>query len=74
MTARAADPHCLTAVHRPLQGIPDDAPFHFPEPALPLNWPLAKAPRSEALTAPLGPTLPVRSAAPETLPSATVNG
>ena len=70
---RPAD-HCHVAIHRPLQGIPADAEFHLPEPELPLSCPLAWAPRSEALTTPFRPTLPDRSAAPDTCPSVTTNG
>ena len=29
--------YCFDASHRPLQGTPADAPFHFPDPALPLS-------------------------------------
>ena len=40
-TAKAAGPsgafYCRDASHRPLQGMPADAPFHFPDPALPLS-------------------------------------
>jgi hypothetical protein len=72
--ARCHGHHCLVAIHRPLQGVPVDAAFHFPEPTLPLSWPLAKAPPSETLTMPLFPILPDTSAAPETFPSATTKG
>ena len=33
--------YCREASQRPLQGTPPDAPFHLPEPLLPLSWPLA---------------------------------
>ena len=62
------------ASHRPLHGTPADAPFHFPDPALPLSWPFAYAPLIETRTSPSRPTLPETSAPPaETLPSVTVS-
>src|SRR3982074_3560880 len=62
------------ASHRPLHGTPADAPFHFPDPALPLSWPFAYAPPIETRTSPSRPMLPVTSApAAETLPSVTVS-
>ena len=33
--------YSLVAFHRPLQGAPDDAALHLPDPALPSSWPLA---------------------------------
>ena len=46
--------------------MPADAPFHFPDPALPLNWPFAYAPLIETRTMPSRPMLPETSApAPE---------
>src|SRR4051812_7852926 len=63
------------ASQRPLQGIPPDAPFHLPDPALPLSWPLAEAPLIETRTSPLLATVPdIGAPAAETLPSATVTG
>src|SRR5579864_3952513 len=65
--------YCRDASHRPLHGTPADAPFHFPDPALPLSWPFAYAPWIETRTRPSRPTLPVTSApAAETFPSVTV--
>src|SRR5271170_2843057 len=62
------------ASHRPLQGTPADAPFHFPDPALPLSWPFAYAPWIETRTRPSRPTLPETSApAAEIFPSVTVS-
>src|SRR3984893_6295128 len=62
------------ASHRPLQGMPADAPFHFPDPALPLRWPFAYAPWIDTCTRPSRPMLPVMSEpAAETLPSVTVS-
>src|SRR3984893_13810798 len=61
------------ASHRPLQGTPADAPFHFPDPALPLSWPFAYAPWIETRTRPSRPMLPETSdPAADTLPSVTV--
>src|SRR5882757_7087434 len=61
------------ASHRPLHGTPADAPFHFPDPELPLSWPFAYAPLIETRTSPPLPTLPETGApAEETLPSVTV--
>src|SRR5436190_17415535 len=62
------------ASQRPLHGIPADAPFHFPDPLLPLNWPLAYAPLMDTRTKPSCPMLP-ETFAPlaEILPSATVS-
>ena len=34
---RPACRYCRDASHRPLHGMPADAPFHFPDPALPLS-------------------------------------
>src|SRR5882757_2612635 len=66
--------YCRNASHRPLHGTPADAPFHFPDPALPLSWPLAYAPAFVTRTSPSRPMLPVTSApAAETLPSVTVS-
>src|SRR3954447_22997859 len=63
------------ASQRPLQGMPPDAPFHLPDPALPESWPLAEAPLKDTRTAPPLPTVPEMGApAAETLPSATVTG
>jgi hypothetical protein len=54
--------------------MPADAPFHFPDPALPLSWPLAYAPLIETRTRPSRPTLPDTSApGAEIFPSATVS-
>jgi hypothetical protein len=54
--------------------MPADAPFHFPDPALPLSWPLAYAPLIETRTKPSRPTLPEISApGAEILPSVTVS-
>src|SRR6202022_272995 len=65
--------YCRDASHRPLHGTPADAPFHFPDPALPLSWPLAYAPPIETRTSPSRPMLPETPApAAETLPSVTV--
>ena len=65
--------YCRDASHRPLHGTPADAPFHFPDPTLPLSCPFAYAPWMETRTSPSRPTLPETSApAAETLPSATV--
>src|ERR1700761_4104743 len=62
------------ACHLPLQGTPADAPFHFPDPALPLSWPFAYAPLIETRTRPSRPTLPETSApAAEIFPSVTVS-
>jgi hypothetical protein len=54
--------------------MPAEAPFHFPEPELPLIWPLAYAPLIETFTRPSRPTDP-ETLAPdaEILPSATVS-
>src|SRR6478672_1136180 len=54
--------------------MPADAPFHFPDPALPLSWPLAYAPLIETFTSPPLPMVP-ETLAPGAviLPSATVN-
>src|SRR5229473_3821075 len=66
--------YCREASHRPLHGTPADAPFHFPDPELPLSWPFAYAPPIETRTSPSRPMLPVTSApAAETLPSVTVS-
>jgi hypothetical protein len=66
--------YCREASHRPLHGTPADAPFHLPDPALPLSCPFAYAPPIETLTSPSRPMLPETSApAAETLPSATVS-
>src|SRR4051794_35658941 len=46
------------ASQRPLQGIPPDAPFHLPDPALPLSWPFAEAPLNDTRTVPPLPTVP----------------
>src|SRR5215471_11873524 len=65
--------YCRDASHRPLQGIPADAPFHFPDPALPLSCPFAYAPLIETRTRPSRPMLPDTLApADEILPSLTV--
>src|SRR5215813_9845841 len=54
--------------------MPADAPFHFPDPALPLSCPFAYAPLIETRTRPSRPMLPETSApAPEILPSVTVS-
>src|ERR1043165_9937743 len=67
--------YCREASQRPLQGIPPEAPFHLPDPALPLSWPLAEAPLNDTRTAPPLPTVPEMGApAAVTLPSATVTG
>src|SRR3954453_1810486 len=67
--------YCREASQRPLQGMPPDAPFHLPDPALPESWPLAEAPLKDTRTAPPLPTVPEMGApAAETLPSATVTG
>src|SRR3954471_15416283 len=83
-TARIADPRTESlmmlpywreASQRPLQGIPPDAPFHLPDPALPLSWPLAKAPLNDTRTVPPLPTVPeIGAPAAVTLPSLTVTG
>src|SRR6266851_2510103 len=66
--------YCREASHRPLHGTPADAPFHFPDPVLPLSCPFAYAPPIETLSSPSRPMLPETSApAAETLPSATVS-
>jgi hypothetical protein len=72
-TVRSGLAYWREASHRPLHGIPADAPFHLPDPALPLSCPLANAPPIETRTIPSRPMLPVTSApGAETLPSATV--
>jgi hypothetical protein len=54
--------------------MPADAPFHFPDPALPLSCPFAYAPRIVTRTRPSLPMLPVTSApGAEILPSVTVS-
>src|SRR3954469_6172095 len=59
----------------PLQGMPPEAPFHLPDPAVPLRWPLADAPLNDTRTAPLLPTVPeIGAPAAVSLPSATVTG
>src|SRR5260370_41484451 len=66
--------YCREASHPPLHATPADAPFHFPDPVLPLSCPLAYAPPIETLTSPSRPMLPQTSApAAETWPSATVS-
>src|SRR5262252_9132713 len=62
------------ASQRPLHGMPADAPFHFPDPALPLSCPFAYAPLIETRTRPSRPMLP-ETLAPdaEILPSLTVS-
>src|SRR6202790_3587917 len=66
--------YCREASHRPLHGTPADAPFHFPDPELPLSWPFAYAPPIETRTRPSRPMLPETPApAAETLPSVTVS-
>src|SRR4030088_3668369 len=66
--------YCREASHRPLHGTPADAPFHFPDPTLPLSWPFACAPPIDTRTSPSRPTLPEMSApAAETFPSVTVS-
>src|SRR5258707_14075562 len=50
------------ASHRPLHGIPADAPFHLPDSALPLRWPFANAPPIETRTIPSRPIPPATSA------------
>src|SRR5260221_14752829 len=66
--------YCRDASHRPLHGTPADAPFHFPDPELPLSWPFAYAPAMETRTSPSRPMLPETLApAAEILPSATVS-
>jgi hypothetical protein len=73
MWSSQVGPYWREASHRPLQGIPPDAPFHLPDPALPLSWPFAYAPPIETLTAPSRPMLPVTSApTAEILPSEIV--
>src|SRR5229473_3859355 len=73
-TVRPGLAYWREASHRPLHGIPADAPFHLPDPALPLSWPFANAPPIETRTIPSRPMLPVTSApGAETLPSATVS-
>jgi hypothetical protein len=65
--------YCRDASHRPLQGMPADAPFHFPDPALPLSCPFAYAPLIETRTSPSRPMLPETfEPADEILPSVTV--
>src|SRR5216683_7282958 len=73
-TVRPGLAYWREASHRPLHGIPADAPFHLPDPALPLSWPFAEAPLIETRTSPSRPTLP-ETAAPEAeiLPSLTVS-
>src|SRR6266516_4008044 len=62
------------ASHRPLQGTPADAPFHFPDPELPLSWPFAYAPAIDTRTSPSRPMLPETFApGAETLPSVTLS-
>src|SRR5207237_8972615 len=62
------------ASHRPLHGMPADAPFHFPDPALPLSWPFAYAPPIETFTRPSRPMLPDTSEpGAEILPSVIVS-
>jgi hypothetical protein len=47
----------------------------LPDPALPLSWPLAKAPLIETRTKPVLATVPdIGAPAAETLPSLTVTG
>src|SRR5215469_1048631 len=54
--------------------MPPDAPFHFPDPALPLSCPFAYAPLIETRTRPPLPMLPETFApAAEILPSVTVS-
>src|SRR5215470_16655184 len=54
--------------------MPPDAPFHFPDPALPLTCPFAYAPLIETRTRPSRPMLPVMLApGAEILPSVTVS-
>jgi hypothetical protein len=66
--------YCREASHRPLQGIPADAPFHLPDPVLPFSWPFAYAPLIETRTRPSRPMLLEMSApAAEILPSVTVS-
>src|SRR5882724_11608261 len=73
-TVRPILAYCREASHRPLHGMPADAPFHRPDPALPLSWPFAYAPPIETRTSPSRPMLPETSApAAETLPSVTVS-
>src|SRR6202022_3698565 len=61
------------ASHRPLQGTPADAPFHFPDPELPLSCPFAYAPLIETRTSPPLPTLPeIPAPGAVIFPSATV--
>jgi hypothetical protein len=38
---RGSRRYCRDASQRPLQAIPPEAPFHLPDPPLPLSWPLA---------------------------------
>jgi hypothetical protein len=54
--------------------MPADAPFHFPDPALPLSWPFAYAPPIETFTRPSRPMLPDTSEpGAEILPSVIVS-
>src|SRR5882757_795018 len=61
-TVRPSLAYWREASHRPLHGIPADAPFHLPDPALPLSWPFANAPPIETRNIPSRPILPVTSA------------